>query len=241
MVMVKASDADVQLPLPSGSGTFQTSVTLLPISEAESIYVALKLFLFGLNVPDPPVQLPPAALLADKGMLLAPHKITSAPAFAVAAKFRVIPTWSLEPTQGPPPSGSETVRVRITVEPISPAVGVYVAFAVFRLGEKLPTPPTQLPPATAFAERETGTAPHLTWSGPALAETELPYVIVMRSDVATHAPLPSGSGMFHVRLTTLPNSEAAGVYAAFAVVRFGLKVPKPPVQLPPVAEFAARV
>ena len=88
---------------------------------------------------------------------------------------------------------------------------MYVAFAAFLVGEKAPAPPVQLPPAAAVAAKVTGVLPQVLLSGPALAVTGLFIVIVTASDAILHGPLPSGSGIFHVKVIVFPISENAGV------------------------------
>ena len=61
--------------------------------------------------------------------------------------------------QGPAPSGSGTLHVRVIVVPISPTAGVYVALAVFLFGLNVPLPPVQFPPVTTFAFNETASMP----------------------------------------------------------------------------------
>jgi hypothetical protein len=61
--------------------------------------------------------------------------------------------------QGPTPSGSGAFQVRVTVVPISPAAGAYVALAVFLFGLNVPVPPVQFPPVTAFAFNDTASTP----------------------------------------------------------------------------------
>src|SRR6187402_3812335 len=118
----------MQGPLPSGSGTFQVRVTMLPISDIEGVYVAVAVFLFGLNVPLPPVQLPPVAAVPESVTAVMPQTALSTPAFATTALFIVIVIPSEDAEQGPAPSGSGTFQVRVTIVPISRTEGVYVAF-----------------------------------------------------------------------------------------------------------------
>ena len=77
-----------------------------------------------ITVPAPPVQLPPADVLAARVAGLIPQTTWSAPALAVAGILTVIVISSDTDGQGPAPSGSGTFQVRVTNEPTSPAEGV---------------------------------------------------------------------------------------------------------------------
>src|SRR6187402_2297002 len=114
----------MQGPLPSGSGTFQVRVTVVPISDVEGVYVAVAEFLFGVNVPLPPVQLPPVAGFPESVTAVTPQTALSPPASATTALFIVIVIPSEDAEQGPAPSGSGTFQVRVTIVEISPAAGV---------------------------------------------------------------------------------------------------------------------
>src|SRR6186713_3109885 len=118
-----ASDDEMHGPLPSGSGTFQVRVTVVPISDSDGVYVAAALFLFGLNVPLPPIQLPPVAAVPESVTAVTPQTALSIPAFATAALFIVIVIPSEDAEQGPVPSGSGISQVRVTIVPISETVG----------------------------------------------------------------------------------------------------------------------
>ena len=61
-------------------------------------------------------------------------------------------------------------------------------------------------------------------------------VIITDEDVEEQGPAPSGSLVLRVSVTVpAVISAALGVYTAFNVFRFGVKVPFPPVQFPKVA------
>ena len=70
IVIVIASDAAAQGPAPSGSGVFHINVIVVPASPAAGVYIAVAVFLSGLNVPLPPVQLPPVDAVATIQLLL---------------------------------------------------------------------------------------------------------------------------------------------------------------------------
>jgi hypothetical protein len=123
-VIVIASDEEVHGPLPSASGIFHVNVIVVPISPIVGVYVALAVFLFGLNVPVPPVQIPPVAVFAAKVTALVAQVVISAPAFARIELFTVINISSDEATQGPLPSGSGIFQVRVTDDPFSDMAGM---------------------------------------------------------------------------------------------------------------------
>src|SRR6188474_1867137 len=116
--------------------------------------------------------------------------------------------------QGPVPSGSGRFHLRRDIVPTSESAGVYIAFAAFLSGINIPKPPVQKPPLTAFAPKVTAVCPQTIKSGPAFAMLGVLDVIVIASDKAVHGPLPSGSGIFHVRVIVVPISVMAGVYIA---------------------------
>jgi hypothetical protein len=64
---------------------------------------------------------------------------------------------------------------------------------------------------TAFAPKVTEVCPQTIKSGPAFAMFGVLDVIVIASDDAVHGPLPSASGIFHVRVIVVPISVIAGV------------------------------
>jgi hypothetical protein len=86
--------------------------------------VAFAVFLFGLKVPAPPVQPPPANAFAFSVTELVPQPIWSGPAFAVRAVLIVIVMASDADVQGPPLSGSGIFHVSVIAEPISEELGV---------------------------------------------------------------------------------------------------------------------
>ena len=195
--------------------------------------------LFGLYVPAPPVQV---ALVADPPIVPAsvadePAQIDCAvPAFAVAVGFIVITTEELAAGQGP--AGSLVVNVNVT-EPLftSVPVGVYVAFNVVLLGEKLPAPPLHVPlvadPPTDPA-RVTVEPAQIVCGGPALAVAVGLMVITTEETVAGHGP--AGSLVVNVNVREpLLTSVAVGVYTAFKVVLSGEKLPAP-LHVPLVAD-----
>jgi hypothetical protein len=122
--MIIASEIEVHGPVPSGSGTFQVRVIVVPVSDDAGVYVAFAVFLFDEKVPLPPVQLPPLAVFAASRTGAIPQTNWSAPALAVAGAETKIATSSEEAEQGPPPSGSGIVQVNVTVVPNSDTAGV---------------------------------------------------------------------------------------------------------------------
>src|SRR5688572_28487188 len=122
--MVIGSEADMQGPVPSGSGAFQVNVTVVPISEADGVYIALAAFLFGLNVPVPPVQIAPLIGLAARVTFVIPQIILSTPAFEFGCELMMMIIASNIDVQGPVPSGSGTFHVNQMVVPISDNAGV---------------------------------------------------------------------------------------------------------------------
>lgn len=115
----------------------------------------------GAKVPAPPLQVPDDAEPAT-----APFRFTvplahitwSAPALTVAKELIVMVILSEAGTQGPAPSGSFVVSVKVTVPAvISPALGVYTGFKVVLPGAKIPVPPLQVtdvaePPIVPFKD-----------------------------------------------------------------------------------------
>ena len=125
----------------------------------------------GLYEPAPPLHVPvvapPVMVPARVTKGLDEHTLNAGPALVVTALFIEMITLSETGTQGP--VGSFVVSVRVTVpELISAAVGVYTAFKVDALGEKVPDPPLHVaaeaaPPITP-ASVTFGLVAQTTWS-----------------------------------------------------------------------------
>ena len=111
-------------------------------SVALGVYTAFKVVLFGEKVP-PPLHVPlvaapptdPARVAVEPAQM-----VCGGPALAMAIGFIVITTEDVTAGQGP--AGSLVVNINVT-EPLltSVPVGVYTAFSVVLLGEKVPVPP----------------------------------------------------------------------------------------------------
>ena len=103
---------------------------------------------------------------------------------------------------------------------------------------KVPAPPLQVPllalPPTTPASVTAGLLAHTVWSAPAFTVAAGLIVIVIVSLTARHGPV--GSSVVNVNVTVpAVASPADGVYTAFNVVVFGLKVPAPPLHVPLLA------
>ena len=132
---------------PAGSLVVNINVTEpLFASVAVGVYTALSVVLLGEKLPAPLLHVP---LVADPPtdparVTLEPvQMVWGGPALAVAAGLMVITTEEAIAGQGP--VGSLVVNVNVT-EPLltSVPVGVYTAFSVVLLGEKVP-PPLHVP------------------------------------------------------------------------------------------------
>jgi hypothetical protein len=99
----------------------------------------------------------------------------------------------------------------MVIVPTSEIAGVYIAFAAFLSGVNVPRPPVQLPPLTTFASNVTGVLPQTIKSGPAFAIVAALDLTIIASEDTVHGPLPSGSGIFQVKITVVPISDIAGI------------------------------
>src|SRR5690606_23845918 len=105
------------------------------------VYTASRVLALGLKFPAPPPQTPlvvppltspPRATSGD-----AAQRVWASPASTSTASLNVIVTVSLTSIQGPSPSGSALVRVRINAPGrTSAVVGVYTASRVLASGLK---------------------------------------------------------------------------------------------------------
>ena len=117
----------LHVPLPV---VVRVSVTEpFDISDADGVYTAVSVVLFGENDPAPPDHAPPDAIVifpASVVAVLFAHFVWSTPAFAVGGAEKVIVTWSVTAVHVPFPV---VVRVSVTLPfEVSVAVGVYTAF-----------------------------------------------------------------------------------------------------------------
>jgi hypothetical protein len=129
------------------------------------------------------------------------------------------------------------VRIRSTCpDAISPLVGVYVAPSAFGEGLNEPSPPLHCPPAQKFTKplsEMVALLPQAVWFAPALETGEGAKLIVILSATALQFPLPVEVSVSVV--CPAVSSAFDGVYSALSVVLFGVNVPPPPLQMPPLA------
>jgi hypothetical protein len=134
-VIITVEVPALQGPAPSGSLVVNVSVTE-PLA-MEGVYVDVSEFTFE-KLPVGALQVEVVALppmLPAKVIVPPAQTVCTAPALAVAAWFTVIITVEIPALQGPAPSGSLVVNVRVT-EPLA-IEGVYVDVSEFAF-EKLP-------------------------------------------------------------------------------------------------------
>ncbi len=112
-----------------------------------------------------------------------------------------------------------------------------MAFNVVLLGLKVPAPPVHIPvvepPVTLPDRLMSGLLAQTVSSGPASTIGPGTIVITIVSDSGRQFPFPVDVS---IRVTYPARISAFdGVYTALSVVLFGLYVPVPPDQIPPVA------
>ena len=179
------------------------------------------------KVPVPSVvQIPLLFVLAaiDTGALL--HAVYGPVVAAVAGSFTVNVAAFDTDAQGPGPSGSLVVQVRMMLPGVALA-GVKVVLALVVLAN-VPAPgvvlhtPVPLPVEVMF----TAPLPQVVYGPPALAVAAGVTVMVLLAVAGVQGPGPSGSMVVQVMVTGLLVSPLPGVYVVLASVLLA-KVPAP--------------